>query len=73
MVDFMSNWGVGLGMLGEQGAESIHMVFNQLRRTYANMPNGVAQLKSMVIEHHRQVCPENRAQRVPPLKRRKTG
>ena len=72
-MDFISKWGVGLGMLGEQGAESIHTIFNQLRRTYANMPNRVAQLKSIVTEHHRQVCPDNRAQKVPPLKRRKTG
>ena len=72
-MDFFKNWGVGLGMLGEQGAESIHTVFNQLRRTYANIPNRVAQLKSIVTEHHCQICPENRAQKAPPLKRRKTS
>ena len=34
VVDFIGEWGVGIGMLGEQGAESIHTVFNQLARTY---------------------------------------
>lgn len=71
VVDFISLWGVGIGMLGEQGTESIHTVFNQLGRTYANITNGVARLKSMVTEHHRQVCPENVSCLVPPVKRKK--
>ena len=33
VVDFVSQWRVGIGMLGEQGAESIHTVFNQLGQT----------------------------------------
>ena len=37
VVDFIKNWNVGLGMLGEQGAESIHTVFIQLDHTYAKM------------------------------------
>ena len=45
-----------IGMLGELGAESIHISFNQLART---MTNGVERLKSMVAEHYRQICPEN--------------
>lgn len=72
VVDFVSQWRVGIGMLGEQGAESIHTVFNQLGRTYANMTNGVERLKSMVTEHHRQVCPHNVCCQVPPTKRKKS-
>ena len=71
VVDFMSSWGVGIGMLGDQGAESIGTVFNQLGHTYANITNGVAKLKSVVTEHHRQVCPANAACCVPRAKRRK--
>ena len=41
VVDFVGEWGICIGMLGEQGAESIHTVFNQLARTYANITNGV--------------------------------
>ena len=71
VVDFIAEWRVGIGMLGEQGAESIHTAFNQLARTYANMPNGMERLKSMVTEHYRQICPENVARQVPPAKRNK--
>ena len=71
VVDFISQWRVGIGMLGEQGAESIHTVFNQLGRTYANITNGVERLKSIVTEHQRQICPQNVACRVQPVKRMK--
>ena len=54
---------VGLGMFGEQGAESI-----QLERTYGN---GVQPLNRMVTEHYRQIYPENII-RQPPTKIKKT-
>ena len=54
-----------IGMLGELGAESIHISFNQLART---MTNGVERLKSMVAEYYRQICPENVVRQVPPAK-----
>ena len=31
MVNFLLNWRVGCGLLSEQGAESIHKVYNQLK------------------------------------------
>ena len=31
MVNFLRNWRVGCGLLGELGAESIHKVYNQLK------------------------------------------
>ena len=71
MVPFIQQWAVGLGMLGEQGAESIHARFNELQRTYNNMANGVERLKAMVADHFRQVCPENIVRQPPPAKRRK--
>ena len=30
ILEFMRKWRVGFGLLGEQGAESIHTVYNQL-------------------------------------------
>ncbi len=30
-IPFLKKWGVGLGFLGERGAESIHARFNTLR------------------------------------------
>jgi hypothetical protein len=34
-VEFLGQWRVG--MLGEKGAESIHAVYNNLKRVYANV------------------------------------
>ena len=71
--DFIREWGVGVGMLGEQGIESIHTIFNSLERTYNSMVNKDQRLKSMVMEHHRQISPENIARRPsPPPKRWKS-
>ena len=71
MVEFIQHGKVGMGMLGEQGAESIHTIFNQLDRTYVNITNGVQRLKSMMTEHYRQICPENVIGQPPPTKRKK--
>ena len=45
VVLFIRQCRVGLGVMGEQGAESIHNRFNVLERTYSNMPNKVNRLK----------------------------
>ena len=70
VVPFIRKWRVGLGMLNEQGAESIHARFNTIQRTYGSMPNKVERLKCTVQEHFRQVCPENLS-RMPAPKRAK--
>ena len=72
IVDFIQLWRVGLGMLGELGAEGIHTRFNQLERTYANMRNGVERLQCVVVEHLREVCPDNIVRQPPPQKRKRT-
>jgi hypothetical protein len=72
VVPFIRAWRVGLGMMGEQGAESIHARFNALQRTYSNITNSVQQLKCKVLEHLRQICLSNVARQPPPQKRLKT-
>lgn len=57
ILPFLKTWKVGFGLLGEQGAESIHTAFNQLGRTYANIHNGVERLHQITVEHHRRVSP----------------
>jgi hypothetical protein len=57
VVKFLQLWRVGFGMLGEQGAESIHTVYNQLNRVYANIHSGEDRLRQVTIEHHRKSCP----------------
>ncbi len=42
---------VGLGFMGEQGAESIHARFNTTRRSYVTTPNPVNRLEAITKEH----------------------
>ena len=57
VLPFLQKWRVGFGLLGEQGAESIHTTFNQLNRVYANIHNRVERLHHITVEHHRKVSP----------------
>ena len=72
MVPWLKEHKIGLGLMGEQGAESIHAAVNNIKRAYANMPDKVSRLKCILKEHHRQVCPIQ-AQQQPPIKRRKVS
>ena len=56
---FLRKWRVGLGFLGEQGAESIHRRFNTIKGNYTSMPNSVQRLESTMVEHYRQIAPQN--------------
>ena len=73
LVPFLKNWHIGLGFLGEQGAESVHSHFNKISRNYANMPNSVQRLENIMAEHLRQVCPDNIIRKPPPKKRAKSA
>ena len=39
--------------------------------TYANMTNGIERLKSIVMEHYQQICPDNVSLQPPPVKIKK--
>lgn len=71
VVPFLRQWKIGLGFLGEQGAESIHARFNSIRRNYSSMPNSVQQLECILKEHFNQVCPDNVVRLPQPRKRAK--
>ena len=70
-VEFIQSYGVGFGLLGEQGSESIHARFNSLGISYRNIRNPVERLKFMVKEHLITIAPENVDARPPPIKRAK--
>lgn len=71
MVPWIRKWRVGFGMMGEQGAESIHASFNGIERSYACMiHNKVDRLKAVVKEHHLRTSPANLCHQ-PQIKRRK--
>jgi len=69
IVPFLKQWGVGLGLMGEQGAESIHAAINGINRSYSNIPDKVKRLKCILDEHHRRVCPILVEQQ-PPIQKR---
>lgn len=70
VVPWLKQHGVGLGLMGEQGAESIHAQINSIKKAYTNMPDKVSRLECILREHHRQVCPILQKQN-PKIKRRK--
>ena len=57
VADRIGEHGVGFKLMVEQGAESIHSKFNSYRRTFASVPDGVAQLKSIMKEHFLNISP----------------
>ena len=62
---------VGFGLLGEQGAESIHAKFSNLARAYSAIKGKVHQLKCIVAERLVSIAPHNVAAIPPPKKRKK--
>ncbi len=71
VVEWLREWKVGLGLMGEQGAESIHNYFNNLKVSYRNISNDVDRLRCMMKQHFVHIAPSNVACRPPPVKRRK--
>lgn len=69
--DWIQKWGVGLGLMGGQGAESIHKSLNEIEFSYRSMPNRVDRLLCIIREHHLRLDPEHQ-QLVPTIKSRKT-
>ena len=63
ILPFLKMWKVGFGLLGEQGAESIHTVFNNLKRVYGNIHNREEKLRLVTQEHlpaiTNSVCPNH--------------
>ena len=62
---------VGFGLLGEQGAESIHAKFNRLGLAFTSIKDRVKNLKCIVKEHLLSIEPELVAAIPPPAKRAK--
>jgi len=68
MVPWNRKWKLGFGIMGEQGAESIHA---SIERNFACIiHNKVDRLKAVVQEHHLKVSPHNIAL-LPPITKRK--
>ncbi|XP_041479492.1 uncharacterized protein LOC121427243 isoform X2 [Lytechinus variegatus] len=61
---------VGLGLLNEQGIESMHANFNQLRRRMAGISNSNNRIISMLRAHHMTTLPTIKSQQRQPIKRK---
>ncbi len=60
VVPWVRKWEIAPGMMGEQGAESVHAQFNRIELSYRIMiHNRVDRLKSVVKQHHLQISPQN--------------
>ena len=57
LAEWMEKWHWTPGFHGEQGAESIHRVFDQLERTYSSVRNPKDQLRRIMEDHHLQIHP----------------
>jgi len=57
MVDWFKKFNVGAGMMGEQGAESIHAHLNRLERTYSGIPNKLDRLKYIFNMYQLETAP----------------
>jgi hypothetical protein len=64
-------WRFGMGLMGEQGAESIHTTFNTIERCYSSIANKKERLLRVTQEHHLRIEPDNVAL-APPIKKRKS-
>ena len=71
--DHTSQWAnsnhVGFGLLGKQGAESIHAKYNQLGLIFAPTKDRVQNLKCILKEHLLSIEPQLVAAIPPPAKR----
>ena len=71
MVTWIRKHHLGFGIMGEQGAESIHANFNDIERSFNNMVhNRVERLLGVMKAHHLKISPANVAMK-PPIKKRK--
>ncbi len=71
IIPWMRRWRIGAGLMGEQGAESLHAHFMRLERTYQGIANEVDRLKYIVKEHMIESEPSLTSLR-PPAKKLKT-
>lgn len=71
LIPWIKRWRVGCGIMGEQGAESLHSHFNYIERSYNNMRDRVERMRVLLKNHLLQVQPTNTSLEPPLLKNRK--
>ena len=70
-VPWLKRWHVGSGLMGEQGAESIHAHLHKLDVQLCGIPNELQRLQYIVREYNLQSSPQLNDLQPPPRKREK--
>jgi hypothetical protein len=70
VIPWMKKWHVGAGLMGEQGAESIHSHVKKLETTHASIPNPLDRLRYIFKMYMIETNPSLLSLR-PEIKRRK--
>lgn len=70
MIHWLKKYNLGAGLMGEQGAESIHAHLHRLERTYSGIPNGLQRLKYIFNMYQLETAPTLQTLR-PVVKKRK--
>ena len=67
VIAWLRRWKIGFGLMGEQGAESIHAYFNVIHR---GTGDPVLKLKQMMKDHLLHIAPANIDAKPEPKKRK---
>ncbi len=70
VIPWLRKWRVGAGLMGEQGAESLHAHLHKLERDYSGIPNKLDRLKYIFKMYNIETAPSLLELR-PEIKRRK--
>ena len=68
MLDCIRSHLAGCGLMGEQGADSIHSQFNSLAAKYKTIPDPIDRLKCIMKEHYLKVSLQIQSATPPKLK-----
>ena len=71
MMDWVRRWKMAAGILGEQGAESIHAHMNRLDSQFCGIVNPLDRLKYIVREQNLEASPSLNTLQPPPKKYKK--
>jgi hypothetical protein len=72
MIPWLRRWHVGAGLMGEQGAESIHSHIKRLEGSYSGVTNRVERLRYIFNMYALETAPSLLALKPPIKKRKKT-
>ena len=58
VIPWLQRWKIGAGLMGKQGAESIHAHIARLEQQYSSIANPLERIKYVYREHNLESAPE---------------